>query len=446
MSLPRYPNYKDSGVEWLGEVPGHWEVSSLKRSFQIVGGSTPKSDIESYWDGDILWATPSDLSNRESIYLDKTLRTISDDGLASCGTTLVPNGSIILSTRAPIGSLAIAAVSMCTNQGCKSLVPVDDADVSYFAHLLSISSTELNLRGKGTTFLELSTDELGAFKTPAPPLAEQIQIAAFLDRETAKIDELVAEQRRLMELLKEKRQAVISHTVTRGLNPDVRLKPSGIEWLGDVPEHWETRSIAKASTKITNGFVGPTRDILVSQGVPYIQATHIKSGCVNFDDGYFVTQEWSDAHAKSILAEGDSLIVQTGAGTGDVGLVSAAEVGFNCHALIIVAPDKSLILGTFLAAVLQSSYGQQKLSSIRTGAMHPHLNCGEVKFVEVPLPPLGEQDEIVAYINAAAGKFDTLTTETQRAIDLLQERRTALISAAVTGQVDVRGLTSSEES
>ena len=277
-------------------------------------------------------------------------------------------------------------------------------------------------------------------KVTTPPLGEQTLISAFLDAETAKIDELVANQQQLIELLEEKRQAVISHAVTKGLNPDSPMKPSGVEWLGNVPAHWEVRTIAKASTKITNGYVGPTRDILVEAGVPYIQATHIKSGRINFDDSYFVTQEWSHGHSKSILAEEDVLIVQTGAGTGDIGLVEKTEIGFNCHALIIVAPDKSVLRGTFLAALLQSAYGQQKLESIQTGAMHPHLNCGEVKFVEVPLPPLAEQANIVSYIRKAADQFDALAADARRAIDLLQERRTALISAAVTGQIDVRGL------
>jgi type I restriction enzyme S subunit len=164
----------------------------LKKSFQIVGGSTPKSENESFWDGDILWATPSDLSKRESIYMNDTQRKITAAGFASCGASLVPAASIILSTRAPIGSLAIAETETCTNQGCKSLVPSERANTEYFAHLLSISSTELNIRGKGTTFLEISGDELGAFKAPVPPRDEQTQIATFLDRETAKLDELVA--------------------------------------------------------------------------------------------------------------------------------------------------------------------------------------------------------------------------------------------------------------
>ena len=128
MSFPRYPKYKDSGVEWLGHVPEHWEATALKRHFRIVGGSTPKSESESFWNGDILWATPSDLSKIESLYLNDTQRKITADGLASCGTTLVPADTIILSTRAPIGSLAIAETPMCTNQGCKSLVPTARAN------------------------------------------------------------------------------------------------------------------------------------------------------------------------------------------------------------------------------------------------------------------------------------------------------------------------------
>ena len=307
-----------------------------------------------------------------------------------------------------------------------------------------ISQAEIDNLCTANTQKNISMDDIPRLLLTRPPLHEQVVIAAFLDRETAKINALVAEQQRLIELLKEKRQAVISHAVTKGLNPDAPLKPSGVEWLGDVPEQWSVRTIAKASTKITNGYVGPTRDILVDTGVPYIQATHIKSGRINFDDGYFVMPEWSKGHAKSILAEEDVLIVQTGAGTGDVGLVSNGEVGFNCHALIIVTTNQSVLRGAFLSAVLQSAYGQEKLASIRTGAMHPHLNCGEVKYVEIPLPPLIEQAEIVAHIRDTAARFDALIAEAGIAIALLQERRSALISAAVTGQIDVRGLAQQE--
>lgn len=126
MSFPRYAEYKDSGVEWLGEVPAHWEVAPIKRAFSVVGGSTPKSDDPSLWDGEIAWITPADLSRLENFEITSSLRTITAAGLASCGTSLVPAGSVVLSTRAPIGSLGIATDSLCTNQGCKSLGRVNN--------------------------------------------------------------------------------------------------------------------------------------------------------------------------------------------------------------------------------------------------------------------------------------------------------------------------------
>jgi type I restriction enzyme S subunit len=297
-----------------------------------------------------------------------------------------------------------------------------------------------DLESFGSTINHLYQNVFERFVFPAPPELEQTRIAEFLDRETAKIDGLVAEQRRLMDLLKEKRQAVISHAVTRGLNPEAPLKPSGIEWLGDVPAHWEVRRIGSISTKITNGFVGPTRDIFVDQGIRYLQSMHIKENEIRYDESnapYFVSEDWSNEHAKSILETGDVLIVQTGE-IGQVAVVPPPFAGCNCHALIIVAPHRPIVSGDWLAWVLNSDYGYHTLLSIQTGALHPHLNCGDVKDISIPLPHPAEQKEIVAYIGSKLREFDPLTAEAQRAIELLQERRTALISAAVTGQIDVR--------
>jgi type I restriction enzyme S subunit len=419
MSFPRYPKYKASGVELFREVPEHWVICAPKRRIQSLAGGTLIKGACADEPSDDLF--PGFSASGQNIWLEEYIYdcpaiVLSAVG-ARCGKAFKADGKW--------GAVA--------NTHC--LFPRAESNRDYLWYLTN-QEDWWEKGGSAQPFVKVS--ETLARPWVFPPLPEQTAIAEFLDRETGKIDGLVAEQRRLIELLKEKRQAVISHAVTKGLNPHSPKKPSGIEWLGEVPEHWETRTIAKASTKITNGFVGPTRDILVESGTPYIQATHIKRGRVNFDDGYFVSPEWSMSHAKSILAEGDVLIVQTGAGTGDIGLVSCNEVGFNCHALIIVASLKDLLSGAYLSSVLQSDYGRQKLESIQTGGMHPHLNCGNVKFVEIPLPPLAEQTAIIEFLKTETAKFDTLTAEAQRAIDLLQERRTALISAAVTGQIDVR--------
>jgi type I restriction enzyme S subunit len=270
-----------------------------------------------------------------------------------------------------------------------------------------------------------------------PGIEEQAAIAAFLDRETAKIDVLIAEQEKLIALLKEKRQALISHAVTKGLDPNAPAKDSGIEWLGQVPAHWEMRTISSLSTKITNGYVGPTRNILVDDGVRYLQSLHIKNNTIRFDTPYFVRPEWSDAHAKSILVTGDVLIVQTG-DIGQVAVVTDEFAGCNCHALIIVAPVPKVIAGPYLSLVLNSAYGFHSLISIQTGALHPHLNCGNVKDLLVPVPPVAEQQRIIDFVEHQTCTLQNLLSEAERAIELLRERRAALISAAVTGKIDVR--------
>jgi type I restriction enzyme S subunit len=437
MSFPRYAKYKESGVEWLGDVPEHWDVLPLKNNFKIVGGSTPKSEVEAFWDGDILWATPSDLSKRESVYINDTQRKITADGLASCGTSLVPHASIILSTRAPIGSLAIAEAAMCTNQGCKSLVPAEHSNSVYFAHLLSICTTELNIRGKGTTFLEISGDELGAFRTPTPPLAEQTQIAAFLDRETAKIDALVAEQRRLMELLKEKRQAVISHAVTQGLNPNAPMKPSGIEWLGDVPEHWEVTRIANVFREVAEPGIDelPILSVSIHHGVSDKE--------IDEEDMDRKVTRSDDRSKYKQVAPDDLVYNMMRAWQGGFGTVTVA--GMVSPAYVVARPLKR-IETAYIEHLLRTPQAIEQMRRHSRGVTDFRLRLywDEFKNIQITLPPEDEAKAICVKISEMEKSFGAMTAGCEELITLLQERRTALISAAVTGQIDVRPLTEAQ--
>jgi len=436
MSLPRYSEYKDSGVEWLGAVPGYWTVAPLKRSFQIVGGSTPKSEQETYWDGEIVWVTPSDLSKLSSIGINDSQRKITTEGLVSCGTTLVPFGSIVLSTRAPIGSLAIAETELCTNQGCKSLVPFADIQSRFYGYLLSISTGELNIRGKGTTFLELSGDELGAFKVGVPPNVEQQTIATFLDRETGKIDALIAEQRRLVELLAEKRQAVISHAVTKGLNPNAKMKDSGIEWLGEVPEHWGRAQVGRVCKQVSDGpHFSPN---YVDEGVMFLSARNIGVESWHLDDAKYISEVDYLEFCRRVIPEiGD--VLYTKGGTTGIARVVDLEDRFQVWVHVAVLKvDHDLIDPYYLAYAL-NSVGCYEQSQLHTrGATNQDLGLTRMTKIWFALPPLAEQLEIRAFLHREAAVFDTLTTEANRAIELLQERRSALISAAVTGKIDVR--------
>ena len=207
---------------------------------------------------------------------------------------------------------------------------------------------------------------------------------------------------------------------------DILIRP-----LDDIPNHWEKIQVNKISTKITNGYVGPTRDILKGEGVKYLQSLHIKDNSIVFKTPYFVSEEWSQEKAKSILREGDVLIVQTG-DIGQSATVTKEFEGCNCHALIIVTPSKDKLKGEWLSWVLNSAYGKQTLSAIQTGALHPHLNCGNIKFMHIPLPPIGEQVSLLKFISRETKKIDELITEQERLIELLQEKRQATISHAVT--------------
>jgi type I restriction enzyme S subunit len=437
MSFPRYPKYKDSGVEWLGEVPEHWKTIRLAAAAELLAGYSFDASLFGF-DG-VPAIRMSDFGDGR-VHLEDAKRV--EPALVP-EKSMARSGDILLGLSGSISNFAIVTESdlpIAVNQrvAIVRVRGVQHGLVKWFLQSKEFSD-QIVIELPETTIQNISMGQLRRCKLPSPPREEQQMISQFLDRETAKIDELVAEQQRLIELLKEKRQAVISHTVTKGLNPHAPMKSSGIEWLGDVPAHWEVRSISSISTKITNGYVGPTRDILRDDGVRYLQSLHIKENQIRFNAPYFVDEEWSKQHSKSILEAGDVLIVQTG-DIGQVAVVTEEFVGCNCHALIIVAPLRAAVDGEWISWALNSDYGLQSLLSIQTGALHPHLNCGEVKSAYLPLPPISEQREIVAYVTGQLGEFDALIYEAQRAIDLLQERHTALISAAVTGQIDVRQL------
>lgn len=448
MSFSNYPEYKDSGVEWLGEIPVHWDMVPLKYLCSFSSGGTPEKDKIEYWNGDIPWISPKDMKGP---VISSSIDKVNELAIKESSTSLTEPGAVLIVVRSgilqrtiPIG---INSVAITINQDIKALRFSMSGFERYFPYLVKglEPSWLLEWRKQGATVESIEHEYLAASLIPVPPMAELIKVVAFLDHETAKIDALICEQERLIELLDEKRHAVISHAVTKGLDPDVPMKDSGVEWLGEVPAHWEVRKLSTITEKITNGYVGPTRGLFVDDGIKYLQSLHIKGNAIRFTPPYFVPIEWSNAHSKSILKEGDVLVVQTG-DIGQSAVVPKEFAGSNCHALIVVSPVEDVLYGEFLSWVLNSGYGKNTLLSIKTGALHPHLNCGYVKDIWVPLPPKSEQRKIVSFLRAELQSFQGLTEQAKRMADFLRERRSALISAAVTGKIDVRNWQPPEES
>ncbi len=233
---------KDSVVEWIGEIPASWSMNYIKNLFFTVAGSTPKSERAEYWDGDILWITPADYKT-EDMYVSEGKRNITDEGYKSCSTTLVPKGSIIFSKRAPIGTVAINTNELCTNQGCISCVKKEECNEEYYYYVMSIATEHFELLGSGTTFKEISANSFVNVKLPFPSEEEQRKIAMYLNYQCEEIKSLKVDIQFQISLLEEYKRSVIKETVIKGLNPDVEMKASKIEWVGEIPAHWNVHPI-----------------------------------------------------------------------------------------------------------------------------------------------------------------------------------------------------------
>jgi type I restriction enzyme S subunit len=453
MSFPRYPKYKASGVEWLGEVPEGWEVKPLRSVFKFSKGLTITK--ENLQDEGVNCVNYGEIHSKYGFRLNPAihpLRCVSPEYLSSNPEALIRDGDFVFADTSedlegsgnfthlrsdnPIFAGYHTIIARPRKGTCSLLL-------AYQIHS-SVFRSQIQSQVKGVKVFSISQGILKGAKCWLPPLSEQTAIAEFLDRETGKIDGLVAEQRRLMELLKEKRQAVISHAVTKGLNPHAPMKPSGIEWLGDVPAGWEIGPI-KYFVLPKNGAIktGPFGSHLTSSDMQagpikvYNQRTVIDG---DFDSGdNYISEDKFTELVNFETFPGDLLITTRGTIGRAAILPKDAERGILHPCLLRLQPNTAIINTEFLKALIQESeLMKTQLNYLSNATTIEVIYSYTIASVIIPVPPLTEQSAIMQFLTDETSKFDALTAEAQRAIDLLQERRTALISAAVTGQIDVR--------
>jgi type I restriction enzyme S subunit len=430
----RYERYKDSGVEWIGEIPEHWGVKPLKRVFKIINGGTPSSSEESYWNGEIVWVTPNDLSKLTEACIVDSERKITQDGLHNCSARIVPKGSIVISTRAPIGYVAIAGVPLCTNQGCKSLVAINKVNPKYFYYWMHSISFYLNVLGQGTTFIELSNSSLSMVELLTPSINEQKAIANFLDQKTAVIDDLIADKEKLIELLQEKRQAIITEAVTKGLNPNVRMKDSGIKWIGEIPEHWNNKKISWIFNIIGSGTTPSTSNLEYYDGdVPWVNTGDLNDGYLYETSKMITDLALKDYSTLKFYPIDTLLIAMYGATIGKLSITKIiATTNQACCAL---AQPKNVnikfIFYWFLA-------NRNHIIAMAYGGGQPNISQNLIKSLRINLPEKHEQNAIVNFLDQKTAEIDSLVTETKNQIEKLKEYRQSLISEAVTGKIDVR--------
>ena len=374
--------------------------------------------------------------------LNEPARYLTPKGYESCGTQMVRARSLVLSTRAPIGHLAIAGTSVCTNQGCRSLVFRHSGNETYFYFQLHAARPVLEAAGRGSTFKELASEDLRSVDLSVPPLDEQTAIGDFLDRETAKIDALVARKERLIELLQEKRTALVTRAVTRGLDPNVPMKDSGVEWLGEIPAHWKLMPLKRILNRCNYGIsesLGDSGDIRV------LTMAHIQHGEIVLpDDGCI------DAVDRTLVLEpGDLLFNRTNSRelVGKVGIFRGRRedrVTFASYLVRLTAREH--VEPEWLNYLLNSTgvLGMARRMALLS-VNQANLNPTKYRQVVVPIPGLFEQQTIAGFVRCETTTIDALIAKVRQAIDHLREFRTALISATVTGKIDVRA-TSAEAS
>ncbi|MDP1984800.1 MAG: restriction endonuclease subunit S [Sulfuritalea sp.] len=447
MSFPRYPNYKDSGVEWLGEVPEHWDVEPFKRQIDRNDGGVWGDDPDGANDTIVLRSTEQTVDGHWKLD-DPAPRKLSESEIG--GSLLAENDLLLTKSSGSslhIGKTTLVTAEIAAMRCCYSnfmqrirLKPTFLPKLAWHVMNNDLARLQFDLLSNSSTGLaNLNATMVGQIVLPVPPIPEQTQIAAFLDRETAKIDDLVAEQRRLMELLKEKRQAVISHAVTQGLNPHAPMKPSGIEWLGDVPTHWAVKRLrfVAALNPSKSEVANLDRDTVVSFlpmaaiGEDGTLSLETEKAICELENGYTYFRDGDVTIAKITPC------YENGKGALMRGLING--IGFGTTELIVARPKPEETIGTYLHYLFISRVFRGLGESHMYGAGGQKRVPDEfVRNFATAFPPLLEQTQIVMFLDAQLTKLDTLTAEAQRAIDLLQERRTALISAAVTGQIDVR--------
>ena len=427
MSFARYPEYRDSGVEWLGEVPAHWGVKRLKHNLRLL---TEKTDRRT---------NPVALENIES-WSGRFVPTETE--FQGEGVAFEAN-DILFGKLRPYLAKALLATQAGEAVGDFHVMRPSTHVLPRFAQYNILNRSFIDIVD-GSTFgskmPRASWEFVGAMPLPTPPLPEQTAIATFLDRETAKIDALVAEQQKLITLLQEKRQAVISHAVTQGLDPSVPMKDSGVEWLGEVPGHWECIRLKQLVIESVAGPYGAslTKAMYASDGYRVYGQQQVIADDFSLGD-YFISEKKYEEMRRYTVFEGDVLVSVMGT-IGKVAVVPPDAPPGIINPRLVRYRCGDLIQSRYLQSVLMCQKHQEHLLLESNGTTMDGLNMVTLGRVPIPIPPIDEQTQILRYLKDQAQEFDPLISEAESAITLLQERRTALISAAVTGQIDVRGL------
>ncbi|MCD5971562.1 restriction endonuclease subunit S domain-containing protein [Pseudomonas quasicaspiana] len=447
MTFPAYPGYKDSEITWIGDVPISWEVKPFKWLLSNNDGGVWGDDPTGEGDTFVLRSTDQTVDGNWKL-TDPAPRKLSAKEKASA---LLVEGDLVV-TKSSGSSLHIGKTTLVTadiaKQGCcygnfMQRLRVNSGftpKLAWYVMNNELARAQLDLLSNSTTGLaNLNGTLIGEILLPVSSVAEQTQIARFLDHETARIDALIEEQQRLIELLKEKRQAVISHAVTKGLDPTAPMKDSGVEWLGEVPAHWTVKKI-KHYGRVVGGFAFKSTDFC-DEGHLVLKISNVGHLGFEWDDLSYLPEDFAREHSGFIAPKGSLIFAMTRPVISGGIKVSRLEedLGPLVNQRVGFVSINDEILSRYLLVSSQSESFLSQFKNNLTITNQPNISSEGIESIQFAIPPREELRIILDYLEGLNSSFKCLVEDAQCGIELLQERRSALISAAVTGKIDVRG-------
>ncbi len=417
-----------TGDGWCPDIPSDWSYLPLRRLGRIINGGTPSSDAGN-WNGEIPFITPPDLRPVGGRYVRTTERFLTHAGVAS-GSSIAPPGAVIASIRAPIGYVAKVQRESAFNQGCRVLAPNESVDVDYLAYTLLAACQELDAQGRGTTFMELSAAQFAAIRVPLPELSEQRAIADYLDHETAQIDTLIAKQEALIETLRERMAGVVSDAVWNGLDRDAPHDVTGIATVPSAPTRWR-----RLRNKV---LLAERTDVTDTGKEELLSVSHLTGVTPRSEKNVTMFEAESNVGYRHV-SPGDLVINTMWAWMGAMGIsrhegiVSPAYGVYSYRSTYEIYPPYFDYLYRTPEYITEMTRWSRGITSSRL-RLYPEVFLS----LAIVVPPIDEQQRIADHLDEKTAATRALIDKAQRFIDLARERRAALITAAVTGQIDVR--------
>ena len=421
--LQRYSSYKESGVEWLGDIPQGWEVKKLKYILKFTTGATPSSHSESYYNGEEPWVTISDMDGR---YIQKT-HFISKSGIRASSMSITPKNSLLYSFKLSVGQVAFNKSELYTNEAIASFHPAQEVNLNFWYYALPIfviKNANTNIYG---AYL-LNQDLIKNADLIYPPKSEQTAIASYLDTKTTQIDQAISQKEQLIELLKERRQIVINEAVTKGLNPNIPMKESGVEWIGEIPEHWEIRRAKYLFKEIDERSKTGKEELLSVSHMTGVTPRSEKN----------VSMFMSEDYTGSKTCKKDDLVMNImWAWMGALG-VSAHE-GIVSSSYAIYRQTNKELNSKYIEYLLKSPKYIEHYNRVSTGLHSSRLRFYSHMFMRMKIgfPSINEQFQIITYIEEQTAKMNTAIELQQNYIAKLKEYKATLIDSVATGKVRV---------